>query len=145
MISTQGAQIDSTINQEIIFARLCTLFAVLALLIACVGLYGTTSYNVARRTSEIGIRMALGAQRRAVLTMVLREVATLGLVALAIGIPIALGVSKLLAAFLFDLQPNDPFTIGAAIGILLGAALLAAYAPAQHAARIDPMTALRHE
>jgi macrolide transport system ATP-binding/permease protein len=145
MVSTQAAQIDSTINQEIIFARLCTLFAVLALLIACVGLYGTTSYNVARRTSEIGIRMALGAQRGTVLAMVLREVATLGLVALAIGIPIALGVSKLLAAFLFDLQPNDPSTIGAAIGILLAAALLAAYAPAQRAARIDPMTALRHE
>src|SRR4029077_14350942 len=92
MVSTQAAQIDSTINQEIIFARLCTLFAALAPLIACVGLYGTTSYNVARRTSEIGIRMALGAQRGTVLAMVLREVATLGLVALAIGIPIALGV-----------------------------------------------------
>jgi predicted permease len=145
MIFTQSAEIESTINQEIIFARLCTMFAVLALLIACVGLYGTTAYNVARRTSEIGIRMALGAQRSSVLAMVLREVLTLSLVALAIGIPIALGASKLLAAFLFNLQPNDPSTIVAAITILLTAALLAAYTPAHRASRIDPMTALRHE
>jgi predicted permease len=145
LISTQTAEIDSTINQEIIFARLCTAFAVLALLIACVGLYGTTAYNVARRTSEIGIRMALGAQRGTVLAMVLREVLALGLAGFAVGIPIALGASKLLASFLFRLQPNDPATIGGAIVILLAAALLAAYGPAQRASRIDPMTALRHE
>jgi ABC-type antimicrobial peptide transport system permease subunit len=77
--------------------------------------------------------------------MVLREVLTLSLVALAIGIPIALGASKLLAAFLFNLQPNDPSTIAAAITVLLTAALLAAYTPAHRASRIDPMTALRHE
>src|SRR5690606_39105886 len=89
-LGSQAAEIDSTINQEIVFARLCSIFAGLALLIACVGLYGTTSYNVARRTSEIGIRMALGAKRTSVLAMVIREVAVLGLVGLAIGIPIAL-------------------------------------------------------
>ncbi len=145
MVFTQTAEIESTINQEIIFARLCTTFAGLALAIAGVGLYGTTSYNVARRTSEIGIRMALGAQQGSILAMVLREVAALSLVGLAIGIPIALGASKVLAAFLFDLQPNDPSSIGAAIAILLAAALLAGYAPAQRACRIDPVTALRHE
>ena len=145
MVMTQTMQIESTIIQEIIFARLCTVFALLALLIACVGLYGTTAYSVARRTSEIGVRMALGAQRIRVVAMVMREVAALALTALAIGIPIALGASKLVASFLFDLQPNDPVTIGGAIAILMTAAMLAAFAPAHRASRIDPIQALRHE
>ena len=145
MVATQQAEIDSTINQEIVFARLCTGFAALALLIACVGLYGTAAYNVVRRTNEIGIRMALGAQRGTILAMVLRDIAKLGVAGLAIGVPAALGASKLLASFLFGVRPNDPETIGAAIAILLAAVLLAAYAPAQRASRVDPMTALRHE
>jgi ABC-type antimicrobial peptide transport system permease subunit len=145
LVSTQTAEINSTINQEIIFARLCTAFAALALLISCVGLYGITAYSVARRTTEIGIRMALGARRGTVLAMVLRDVAVLGLAGLALGVPVALGTSRLVAAFLFDLRPNDLPTIGAAMGILMTAALLAAYAPAHRATRVDPMTALRHE
>lgn len=144
-VKSQSASIDQTINQEITFARLCSAFALLALTIACVGLYGTTAYNVARRTSEIGIRMALGAQRRTVFTMVLREVVVLGIAGLVIGVPIALVGSKLLTSFLYGLQPNDPATIGGAIAILLAAALLAAYGPARRATRVDPMTALRHE
>jgi ABC-type antimicrobial peptide transport system permease subunit len=124
---------------------LCTAFAALALLISCVGLYGITAYSVARRTTEIGIRMALGARRGTVLAMVLRDVAVLGLAGLALGVPVALGTSRLVAAFLFDLRPNDLPTIGAAMGILMTAALLAAYAPAHRATRVDPMTALRHE
>jgi macrolide transport system ATP-binding/permease protein len=144
-ISTQAAQIDSTINQEIIFARLCTAFALLALTISCVGLYGTTAYNVSRRTSEIGIRMALGAQRGAVLSMVLRETAVLGIVGIAIGLPVALAASKLVASFLFDLQPNDAATIAGAVVFLMAAALPAAYGPARRATRIHPITALRHE
>jgi ABC-type antimicrobial peptide transport system permease subunit len=83
-VKSQGARIDQTINQEITFARLCTAFAILALAIACVGLYGTMSYRVARRTGEIGIRMALGAQRARVVWMVLREVVLLAAVGLAI-------------------------------------------------------------
>ena len=90
-VRTQAADIDQTINQEITFAELCSGFAMLALVIACVGLYGTVSYNVARRTGEIGIRMALGAQRGVVVRMVLREVLVLAAVGLAIGVALALG------------------------------------------------------
>ena len=89
-IKTQAADIDQTINQEIVFAELCTGFAILGLVIACVGLYGTVAYNVARRTGEIGIRMALGAQRGAVVRMILRQVFVLAAVGLAIGLPAAL-------------------------------------------------------
>ena len=144
-IRTQAADIEQTINQEIVFARLCTAFAVLALVIACVGLYGTMAYTVARRTREIGIRMALGAERRRVTWMVLREVCVLAVVGLAIGFPIALASSRLIESFLFAMQPNDPRALTLAIVILLSAALAAGYAPARRASRIDPMAALREE
>jgi ABC-type antimicrobial peptide transport system permease subunit len=123
----------------------CTGFAILGLTIACVGLYGTVAYNVARRTGEIGIRMALGAQRGAVVRMILRQVFVLAAVGLAIGLPTALGASKLVESFLFGMKANDPRALTLAVAILLGAALLAGYVPARKAARIDPMTALRHE
>jgi predicted permease len=144
-VKTQAAQIDQTMNQEIIFARLGAAFAVLALLIACVGLYGTMAYTVARRTGEIGIRMALGAQRGAVVWMVLREVFALAAVGLAVGVPSALGASRFVESFLFEVKPNSPATLAFAVAILLSAVLLAGYAPARKASRIDPMTAVRHE
>ncbi len=144
-VQTQTGEIDQTINQEIVFAQLCTAFATLALVIACVGLYGTVSYNVARRTGEIGIRMALGAQRARVVRMILLQVFALAAVGLAIGVPAALGTSKLVASFLYGMKANDPLAITAAVVILLGAAILAGYAPARRASRIDPMVALRHE
>jgi predicted permease len=144
-VKTQAAEIDQTINPEIAFAKLCTGFAILALVIACVGLYGTMSYNVARRTGEIGIRMALGAQRGAVVWMVLREVFALAAVGLAISVPTALGTSKFVKTFLFGMKPNDPRALTVAVAILLSAALLAGYVPARKASRIDPMIALRHE
>jgi macrolide transport system ATP-binding/permease protein len=144
-VRTQAAEIDQTINQEIVFAGLCTGFAILALVIACVGLYGTVSYNVARRTSEIGIRMALGAQRSRVVWMILLQVLLLAAAGLAIGLPAAFGASKLIASFLFDMKPNDPLALAAAVAILFLAATLAGYAPARRASRIDPMAALRHE
>jgi predicted permease len=144
-IRTQAADIDQTINQEITFAELCSGFAMLALVIACVGLYGTVSYNVARRTAEIGIRMALGAQRGTVVRMVLREVLVLAAVGLTIGMAAALGTSKFVASFLYGMKPNDPLTLTLAVVILLSAALLAGYVPARRASRTDPMTALRHE
>jgi macrolide transport system ATP-binding/permease protein len=144
-IRTQEAEIADEMHQEITLAELCSAFAILALTIACVGLYGTISYTVARRTGEIGIRIALGAQRGPVLWMILREVLILATVGLTISIPIALGASKFLKSFLFEMKPNDPTALATAITILLAAALLAGCIPARRAARIDPMTALRHE
>jgi macrolide transport system ATP-binding/permease protein len=144
-VRTAAALVDQIVNQEIIFARLCTGFAILALAIACVGLYGTMSYAVARRTVEIGIRMALGARRRAVVWMVLRQVCVLAALGLAISVPTALGTSKLVGSFLFGVKPNDPVALMLAVGILLSAALLAGYVPARKASRIDPVVALRQE
>jgi predicted lysophospholipase L1 biosynthesis ABC-type transport system permease subunit len=144
-LTTQAAQIGREMGPETLFARLCPAFAMLALGIACVGLYGTTSYAVARRTGEIGIRMALGAQRGTVVWMVLRDVLTLALVGLAISLPAALGASKLVESLLFGVKADDPQAMAAAVAILLSAALLAGYLPARKASRIDPMTAVRHE
>ena len=144
-IRAQAAQVDQIMNQEIIFARLCTGFAALALLIACIGLYGTMAYTVARRTGEIGIRMALGAQRGTVVWMVLREVLALAAVGLAIGVPAALGTSRFIESFLFDVKPNSPAALAFAVAILLSAVLVAGYVPARKASLIDPMTAVRHE
>ena len=144
-IRSQTEDIDRTINQEITFAELCSGFAILALVIACVGLYGTVSYNVARRTGEIGIRMALGAERGRVVWMILREVCVLAAVGLAVSVPTALATSKLVESFLFGMKPNDPLSLALAVAILVGAALLAGYLPARKASRIDPMIALRNE
>jgi macrolide transport system ATP-binding/permease protein len=144
-VRTQAAQIDQIMNQEIVFAKLCTGFAILALVIACVGLYGTMTYRVARRTSEIGIRMALGAQRGNVVWMVLREVFALAALGLAISVPTALGTSKFVESFLFGVKPNDPGALMLAVATLLAAALIAGWVPARKASRIDPMIALRHE
>jgi predicted permease len=144
-VITQAAEINRAINQEIVLAELCTAFAVLALVIACVGLYGTISYNVARRTGEIGIRMALGAQRSTVVRMILRQVLVLAAVGLSIGLPAAFASAKLVKSFLYGMKPNDPQALGAAAAILLAAAIVAGYAPARKASRIDPMVALRHE
>jgi ABC-type antimicrobial peptide transport system permease subunit len=144
-VNTQGARIDRMINQEITFARLCSAFALLALAIACVGLYGTMSYNVARRTGEIGVRMALGAQRARIVWMVLREVCVLAAVGLAIGLPTALTVSKVVQSFLFGMKPNDPQALAGSVAVLVSAAILAGYVPARRASRIEPITALRHD
>ncbi len=144
-VKTQAAQIDQAMSQEIIFARLCTGFAILGLIIACVGLYGTMSYTVARRTNEIGIRMALGAQRGGVIWMVLRQVFVLAAVGLAIGLPITLATSKFVESFLFGMKPDDPIAITVAVAVLIAAAVVAGYAPARRASKIDPMVALRHE
>src|SRR5262245_12459297 len=144
-VVTQAAEIDRTISRELTFAKLCTGFAVLALLTACVGLYGTTSYSVARQVGEIGIRMALGAQRGAVVWMVLRHVLLLAVVGLALSVPAALGAFQLVKSLLFQTQPDDPGTLVLAGIVLVSAAILAGYAPARRASRIDPLAALRRE
>lgn len=144
-IRTQVMEIEQTFSQEITFARLCSGFAMLALVIACVGLYGAVSYSVERRTSEIGVRMALGAQRGTVVRMILREVLALAAVGLAIGAGAATATSKFVGSFLYGVKHDDPQTLAAAVGILLGAALVAGYIPGRRASRIDPMSAVRHE
>ena len=144
-VITQGAEIDRTISREITFAKLCTGFAVLAVLMACVGLYGTMSYNVARQIGEIGVRVALGAPRTAVMWMVMRRVVLLAGVGLAISVPAALIGTRLVKSFLFETQPNDPRTLALAGVALLSAMILAGYAPARRASRIDPLAALRQE
>jgi predicted permease len=144
-VITQAAEIDRTISQEATFAKLCTGFALLALLIACVGLYGTMSYSVARQVGEIGVRMALGAQRGVVVWMVLRRVLLLAAVGLAISLPVALSASRVIKSFLFDTHTNDPRTLALAAVVLLSAAILAGYAPARRASLIDPVAALRQE
>jgi macrolide transport system ATP-binding/permease protein len=144
-VITQAGEIDRTISRELTFAKLCTGFAVLALLIACVGLYGTMSYNVARQVGEIGTRMALGAQRGAVVWMVLRRVLLLALAGLAISVPAAVIGTRLVKSFLFETQPNDPGILALAGVVLVSAAILAGYAPARRASRIDPLAALRQE
>ncbi|MBZ5619571.1 MAG: ABC transporter permease [Acidobacteriia bacterium] len=144
-VLTQARQIDQTIGQELTFATLCTCFAILAVLIACVGLYGTMAYTVARRTSEIGIRMALGAERPRVVWMVLREVLALAVAGLVIGLPVAFATSRFVESFLFGMKPNDPVALSLGAGILLAAAITAGLGPARRASRIDPMVALRQE
>ena len=144
-VQTQSAIIDGTINREVIFARLCTGFALLALAISCVGLYGVMSYNVARRIAEIGIRVALGARRASVVWMVLREVLLLAAIGLSISIPAALFASKVLKSFLYDVEPRDPVSIVVAAVSLVTVTILAGYLPARFASGTDPMSALRHE
>jgi predicted permease len=144
-LATQVRYIDATIAPERTFADLCTCFGLLALLIACVGLYGTTAYAVSRRTNEIGIRIALGAQRGRVVWMVLRELVALSLVGSAVGLGIAWESTQFVSSFLFGVRPNDLSIFGLSAAILMACALAAGGAPAWRAARIDPMEALRHE
>jgi len=142
---TQERVIEKTIGQERTFATLCTCFAVLAALIAFVGLYGLMAYSVARRTSEIGIRMALGAQRRRLMWMVLREVLAMALAGLGIGLPLALAAARFVQSFLFQMKANDPAALTIAALALVAAAALAGYGPAWRASRVDPWMALRDE
>ncbi len=144
-IRTQKAEIAGKMYQETLLAELCSAFALLALTIASVGLYGTISYGVVRRTGEIGIRMAMGAPRGPVVWMVLREVWILVAAGLAISFPLILATSKFLQSLLFDMKSNDPLTLGLALAILVSVSLGAGCLPARRASRIDPATALRHE
>jgi putative ABC transport system permease protein len=137
--------IDRSLVQERVTAILSEFFGALALLLASIGLYGLISFGVACRTREIGIRTALGAQRRAVLWMILREALALVLIGIALGVPCAFATAHLIASRLFGISPNDPVTLGVVVVALLLAAVFAAFAPARRAMRVDPMVALRHE
>ncbi len=137
-------QIDQSLLQERFIALLASLFGTLALLLACLGLYGVLSYDTARRTSEIGIRMALGATRGEVLVMILQESLLLVLAGLSIGIPVTLAATRLISARLFGISPADPLTIVAATALMMTVAFFAGFLPARRAARVEPMSALWH-
>jgi putative ABC transport system permease protein len=138
-------QIENSLLRERLMATLSSFFGGLAVALASIGLYGVISYTVVRRTNEIGIRMALGADRSAVVAMILREAAKLVMMGLAAGTVLALGAGLTARALLFNLKPYDPATLVMAIAALAGVAALASYLPARRAARLDPMTALRDE
>ena len=126
-------------------ATLAGAFGVLALTLVSVGLYGLLAYTVARRTREIGIRMALGAQRRRVVMLVLKGAARLVVIGIVLGVPAAWAGSRWVQSMLFGLTPSDPIAIAGAALLLAFVAQLAAYLPAWRASRVDPLTALRHE
>lgn len=144
-VKTLSEQLDDSLLQERLVASLSSLFGALALLLACVGLYGLMAYAVNRRTNEIGIRIALGAKRTQIARMVLREALLLAILGLAIGLPASFGASRLIASELYGLKPDDPGTLLAASFILGAIATIAAYLPARRASRVDPMIALRYE
>jgi ABC-type antimicrobial peptide transport system permease subunit len=144
-VQTLVELVDWQLTQEKLIAQLSAGFGALALLLACIGLYGVLSYGVARRTNEIGIRMALGAQQARVVGMILKETSILLVAGLAIGIPATLGCARFVQSKLYGLKPADPLTLGAAIGILILVAVVAGYVPARRAARVDPLEALRYE
>ena len=144
-IRTQQQQIDATTRQERIFASLTAGFGVLALALACVGIYGIMAYTVSQRTNEIGIRLALGAERKQVRGMVLREASWLAILGVAVGLAVALGLSQLVKSMLYGLKPADPASFAGAGCLLLGVAVIAAWIPALRASRVEPMEALRHE
>ena len=137
--------INRSLTQQALVARLASFFGLLALLLACVGLYGVMSYGVARRTNEIGIRMALGARNYSVLWLVLREALLLVAIGLVVGVLASLALTKTAESLLYELKPNDPLTIVLATFLLATVAAVAGYLPARRAARVDPMTALREE
>jgi predicted permease len=144
-VRTQIEQIDATISNERAFAALSFGLGLLALVLAAIGIYGIIAYAVARRTNEIGIRMALGAQSSQVLRMILRESLLLAAAGVVIGILAAAGLTRYVSAMLYGLKPYDPITIAVAVFAMLGVALFAAWWPARRASRLDPMAALRHE
>ena len=139
------AQAEQSLLKERLLATLSGFFGTLALLLACVGLYGMMAYAVARRTAEIGIRLALGARRDHIMWLVLRETLWLTLAGIATGVPLALWAARYAKSVLFGISTSDPLTIAVTVATLIGVAALAGYIPARRALRVDPMAALRYE
>jgi predicted permease len=144
-MTTVGQLIDSSLAQERLMARLSGFFGLLALGLACLGIYGLMAFLVARRTNEIGIRMAMGADRLRVMGLVLRDIVVLVLPGAFAGVLAALATTRVAASMLFGVTATDLLTLGIATALLMTAALAAGYLPARRAARVDPMNNLRHE
>ena len=144
-VSTMSEQVDHSFTNETIIAELSAFFALVAVFLSCIGIYGVMSYLVGRRTGEIGIRMALGAGRAAVAWQVMREIAVLVAAGIAIGLPAAVAGGRLVGKLLYGVSGTDPVSEAAAVAVLIAAGLLAGYLPARKASRIDPLTALRCE
>jgi predicted permease len=144
-VSTLADQVDESAANQRLVARLSAFFGLLAASLVCIGIYGLLSYAVARRTSEIGVRMALGAKRSNVLWLILREILVLVAAGVVIGVPVALEGNSLVVKLLYGLSPADPGSLLAAIGMLVAIALLAGYLPARKASQVEPTVALRCE
>ncbi len=144
-MATLEDRVQSTLTQERMVSTLSIWFGSFALLLAAIGLYGRLAYAVAARTREIGIRMALGAARAAVIWEIFRQVLVLMSCGTAIGLPLAIYASRAIRSLLFGVAAFDPVTLGAVAMVTLGASLLAGCLPAMRAARVDPMVALRYE
>ena len=138
-------QTDEALKQDRLIAQLVSFFGLLALLLSCVGLYGIMAHAVVRRTNEIGIRMALGAERRDIIWMVLKESLLLVAFGLAVGLPASWAAAQLISNQLFGLKPSDPLTMLTAVTLLSLVAAVAGYLPARRASRVDPLVALRYE
>jgi predicted permease len=144
-VATLASQVDQSLLEERLVSTLASFFGVLALLLASIGLYGSMSYSVARRTHEIGIRMALGASGTGVVRLVLWDAILTIAAGVAIGVPVAIAGGKYVRSQLFGLSPADPLTLSLACLALAAVALFAGYLPARRASRVDPMAALRYD
>jgi hypothetical protein len=143
-METPDDRVEATLVRERLLVRFAGGFSLLALLLACIGLYGALSYSVAQRTADIGVRMALGARATDIVTMMLRETSVMVAAGLVVGLAGAVASTRLFAALLFGLTPTDPLTLAVVVLVLAAAAIVAGYLPARRASRVDPMVALRH-
>ncbi len=144
-MTTLSDQVNGSLRQPRLISELTAIFGLLGLALACVGLYGVMAYNVARRTNELGIRLALGAQKGDVLRMILRQGLTMTLVGVAVGVTAALALTRFLSSLLYGVKPTDPLTFVTVSMLLTGVALVACWIPARRAAKVDPIVALRYE
>src|SRR6185295_1209133 len=144
-VRTLDEVLSTSLAEPRVYTLLLLVFAALALTLATIGLYGVVSYTVTQRTPEMGVRLALGSERGAVVRLVLRQGLSLALTGTAIGLVVTLGVARLLTRLVPGAEPSDPLTLSAVSALLIGVALIASYLPARRASRVDPTVALRYD